>query len=151
MIVKTGNGIIFPISHRLTDRHLAESKYFDLICPILINLICLICACLLYYDASPYQEAGRDEESDRHGGGKDSLGKKPHDDNLWQMVRYCENISAYRMMQQLQYFEFFFDEKMRDTKCDKCQLMEQASNKKVDIMDLARSVLKCKQCYFFLC
>ena len=41
-------------------------------------------------------------------GGRDSLGKKPHDDNLWQMIRYCENISAYRMMQQLQYFEFFF-------------------------------------------
>ena len=76
----------------------------------------------------------------------DSLGKKTHDDNLWQMVRYCENMSFYRMMQQLQNFRGFFDTskcvEMMDKRCDNCQLMEQASNKMVNIMDLSRSVLK---------
>ena len=67
----------------------------------------------------------------------DSLGKKTHYDNLWQMVRYCKNISDYRRMQQFHYLE------MRDTRCDNCQLMEQASIEKVNTIDLARSVLKC--------
>ena len=55
----------------------------------------------------------------------DSLAKKMHYDNLWQMARYYENMSG--------------DDGKR---CDNCQLMEQASNPMVNIMDLSRSVLK---------
>ena len=46
------------------------------------------------------------------------------------------------MMQQLQYFRGFFDTskcvEMMNKRCDNCQLLEQASDKMVDIMDLAR-------------
>ena len=64
--------------------------------------------------------------------------------DAWQMVRYCENISYYRMM-QLQYFRGIFETfkcvKMMDKRCDNCQMMEQASIERVNIIDLARSVL----------
>jgi len=75
----------------------------------------------------------------------DARAKKTHYDNLWQMVRYCENISDCRRMQQLQYFGEVFDSskcgEMRNTKCDNCQLMEQSSIEKIDITDISRTVI----------
>ena len=56
----------------------------------------------------------------------DKRSKETHYDNLWQMVRYCENISDCRRMQQLQYFGEVFDTskcgEMRLTKCDNCKV-----------------------------
>jgi len=97
--------------------------------------------CVLYYSYGDFHRLRKLIDM----GEGDSMAKKTHYDNLWQMVRYCENISDCRRMQQLQYFGEVFDSskcgEMRNTRCDNCQLMEQASIEKVDITDLARSVL----------
>ena len=75
----------------------------------------------------------------------DNNAKKVHYDNLWNMVRYCENISDCRRVQQLQYFGEVFDSskcgEMRNTRCDNCNMMEQSSIEKIDITDIAKSVL----------
>ena len=59
----------------------------------------------------------------------DKKSKETHYDNLWQMVRYCENISDCRRMQQLQYFGEVFDTtkcgEMRLAKCDNCKVKRQ--------------------------
>jgi len=97
--------------------------------------------CVLYYSYGDFHRLRKLIDM----GEGDTMAKKTHYDNLWQMVRYCENISDCRRMQQLQYFGEVFDTskcgEMRNTKCDNCQLMEQASIEKVDITDMARLVL----------
>ena len=56
----------------------------------------------------------------------DRQSKETHYENLNQMVRYCENISDCRRMQQLQYFGEAFDTskcgEMRQTLCDNCKV-----------------------------
>ena len=56
----------------------------------------------------------------------DRQSKETHYENLNQMVRYCENISDCRRMQQLQYFGEVFDTskcgEMRQTLCDNCKV-----------------------------
>ncbi len=74
----------------------------------------------------------------------DKNSKKTHYDNLWQMVRYAENISDCRRMQQLQYFGEVFDTskcgEMRNTRCDNCTMREEASIERVDITETAKAV-----------
>ena len=74
----------------------------------------------------------------------DKNSKKTHYDNLWQMVRYAENISDCRRMQQLQYFGEVFDTskcgEMRNTRCDNCNMREEASIEKVDITETAKAL-----------
>ena len=79
----------------------------------------------------------------------DKMSKKTHYDNLWQMVRYCENIQDCRRQQQLQYFGEVFDTskcgEMRNTRCDNCSLMENSSIEMVDITDTAKMIVKAVQ------
>jgi len=97
--------------------------------------------CVMYYSYGDFHRLRKLIDM----GEGDARAKKTHYDNLWQMVRYCENISDCRRMQQLQYFGEVFDSskcgEMRNTKCDNCQLMEQSSIEKIDITDISRTVL----------
>ena len=101
--------------------------------------------CVLYYS---YRDFHRLRKLIDMGKG-DFRVKQTHYDNLLQMVRYCENIGDCRRMQQLRYFGEVFDTSkcrhMRNTMCDNCQVMEKASIEKVDITDLARSVVEAAQ------
>lgn len=75
----------------------------------------------------------------------DEKSKRTHYDNLWQMVRYCENISDCRRRQQLQYFGEVFDTakcgEMRNTMCDNCVMQQQATIEREDITEAARSIV----------
>ena len=78
--------------------------------------------CVLFYS---YGDCHRLRKLIQMGEG-DSQSKETHYDNLWQMVRYCENISDCRRKQQLQYFGEVFDTskcgEMKLTKCDNCKV-----------------------------
>ena len=98
--------------------------------------------CVLFYS---YADSHRLRKLIDIGEG-DKNSKKTHYDNLWQMVRYAENISDCRRMQQLQYFGEVFDTskcgEMRNTRCDNCTMREEASIERVDITETAKILAK---------
>ena len=63
--------------------------------------------CVLFYNYADYHRLRKLIDI----GEGDKNSKKTHYDNLWQMVRYAENISDCRRMQQLQYFGEVFDKR----------------------------------------
>jgi len=71
--------------------------------------------------------------------------KKVHMDNLWQMVRYCENLTDCRRVLQLQYFGEVFDHnrcgEIANMRCDNCTRNMHTSIEKVDITETARQIL----------
>ena len=81
-------------------------------------------------------------EGDRHA-------KKTHFDNLWKMVRYCENVHECRRALQLEYFGEVFDvEKCREaraTTCDNCIAAANNSVEKIDITETAKELVKTVQ------
>ena len=75
----------------------------------------------------------------------DQNAKKTHYENLWQMVRYCENQSDCRRVLQLQYFGEVFDHsrcgEIANMRCDNCSRNSQGSLEKVDITEIAKQIL----------
>ena len=63
--------------------------------------------------------------------------KQQHEQNLWEMVNYCENTSDCRQMLQLQYLGEVFDPnlcKSSETPCDNCR---KGKPEVIDISDFA--------------
>ena len=71
--------------------------------------------------------------------------KKTHFDNLWKMVRYCENVHECRRALQLEYFGEVFDvEKCSEVKaaaCDNCIAVASYRVEKTDITDTANLIM----------
>ena len=72
--------------------------------------------------------------------------KKTHFDNLWKMVRYCENVHECRRALQLEYFGEVFDvEKCAEVKaaaCDNCIAVASNRVEKTDITDIANLIVR---------
>jgi len=70
---------------------------------------------------------------------------KIHMDNLWQMVRYAENISDCRRVLQLQYFGEVFDHnrcgEITNMRCDNCTRNLNSNMEKVDISEIGKQVI----------
>jgi len=75
----------------------------------------------------------------------DSNAKKTHYENLWQMVRYAENVSDCRRVLQLQYFGEVFDHnrcgEIANMKCDNCTRNAHSTIEKVDITEVAKQII----------
>ena len=71
--------------------------------------------------------------------------KKIHYENLWQMVRYCENLSDCRRVLQLQYFGEVFDHtrcgEVTNMRCDNCTRNMHSTMEKVDITEIAKMLV----------
>ena len=93
--------------------------------------------CVLFY---AYQDVHRLRKLlDMGEGGPEA--KKTHYDNLWQMVRYSENISDCRRVLQLQYFGEVFDARHcgaggRGLTCDNCVRSANTNMEKTDITEV---------------
>ena len=69
-------------------------------------------------------------------GDGDRNAKKTHFDNLWKMVRYCENVHECRRALQLEYFGEVFDvEKCRESRATTCDNCIAAANNSVEKID----------------
>ena len=75
--------------------------------------------------------------------------KKTHFDNLWKMVRYCENVHECRRALQLEYFGEVFDTEkcgeVRATTCDNCLAVAGNTVEKQDITELAVRIVTAVQ------
>ena len=82
-------------------------------------------------------------------GDGDRNAKKTHFDNLWKMVRYCENVHECRRALQLEYFGEVFDvEKCREvraTTCDNCIAASNNNVEKIDITETAKELVRAVQ------
>ncbi|KAI3379888.1 hypothetical protein SNEBB_010928 [Seison nebaliae] len=70
---------------------------------------------------------------------------KTHLDNLYRIVRYCENVTDCRRSLQLEYFGEKFDrslcESNRSTTCDNCR--NRSSYKCIDVTEDAKQIIQC--------
>ncbi|XP_055892664.1 recQ-like DNA helicase BLM [Biomphalaria glabrata] len=99
--------------------------------------------CILFYNYQDVKRLRRLIETDQNANFES---KRVHNDNLFRMVSYCENVTDCRRCQILQYFgECSFDRNMcakfRGSVCDNCEAKDAFSLR--DVTADAKEVVKC--------